>query len=470
MNILLLTDSYKVSHYRQYPPTVTNVFSYFESRTGSEYDKVVFFGLQRLVKEYLEGQVVTREKIEEAAKIFKAHFGSDDLFNRAGWEHILEKHDGRLPVVIRAVPEGTVVPVSNLLLSIENTDPKVPWLTNYLETLLCHLWHTITVATYSAEARNILLDYLEKTGDPSLVDFKLHDFGFRGVSSVESAGAGGLAHLLNFMGTDTMEALVYAKRYYNEPGMPGSAIPAAEHSTMTSWGEGDGEVKAYENMLDAYPSGLVAVVSDSWDIFKAVSDIWGGTLRDKVMSRNGCLVIRPDSGDPATTSVKLLELMGEKFGYTTNSKGFKILDPHVRMIWGDGIDNHSMTTVLENLKNHGWSADNIAFGSGGALLQKHNRDTCRFAFKCSSVTHEDGHYQDVFKRPATDPTKNSKRGRPDLYRTADGSYETKDVPDIVSRGHVSATREVFRDGKLLVNETFSDIKARLHSDSNYRSV
>ena len=240
-NILLLTDSYKVTHHKQYPPKTEKVYSYFESR-GGEFDSTVFFGLQYYLKEYLQGVVVTKEKIEEARKLVEQHLGKG-LFNESGWNYILEKHGGKLPVSIKAVKEGSLVPTDNVLMTIENTDPNCYWLTNYLETLLVQVWYGTTVATLSNHVKQLILKYLDKTGDMSLVNFKLHDFGFRGVSSVESSAIGGAAHLVNFLGTDTMSALSFIKEYY---GMDcaGFSIPASEHSTITSWGR-ENETEAF---------------------------------------------------------------------------------------------------------------------------------------------------------------------------------------------------------------------------------
>jgi len=233
-NIILQTDSYKVSHYLQYPPGTQHVYSYFESRGGA-FPEIVFFGLQYFLKRYLEGPVVTAAHIAAAEELLSSHLAADSLFNRAGWEHILKQHGGHLPVKIRAIPEGTVVPTGNVLMTIENTDPACYWLTNYLETLLVQVWYPTTVATQSRSMKQVLNASLQRTGDPSLIDFKLHDFGFRGVSSVESAGIGAAAHLVNFRGTDTLAGIVLARHYYEEE-MAGYSIPAAEHSTITSWG------------------------------------------------------------------------------------------------------------------------------------------------------------------------------------------------------------------------------------------
>jgi nicotinamide phosphoribosyltransferase len=416
-NILLNTDSYKVSMFKQYPAGTTSVYSYIESR-GGRYDSTVFFGLQAFIKEYLL-EPITQADIDVADEILTAH---GEPFNRAGWEYILDKHNGYLPLVIRAVPEGTVVPVKNVLATVENTDPECFWLTTYLETaLLRAVWYPTTVATQSKSIKNIIKDYLERTGDPSLIDFKLHDFGARGVSSMESAGIGGAAHLVNFMGTDTVSGLLYAREYYNA-GIAGFSIPAAEHSTITSWGR-ESEVNAYDNMLTQFAKSgaILAVVSDSYDVFNAASKLWGEELRQKVIDSGATVVIRPDSGDPVDVNRKLITILGAKFGYTTNSKGFKVLN-NVRLIQGDGVNELTIRSILGAFMAMGWSADNIAFGMGGALLQQVDRDTQKFAMKCSSIT-VDGENRDVQKDPITDSGKKSKAGRVSLW-TSGGEYQT----------------------------------------------
>lgn len=450
-NIIKLTDSYKVSHARQYPPGTERIFSFFESR-GGRFTTVTFFGLQYLIKKYLVGQVVTHSKIAEARDYFAKHFGNASHFNETGWRHILDKWGGVLPVEIKAVPEGTTVPTGNVLMTIENLDPEVPWLTNYLETLLSQVWYPSTVATQSREMKKLIARALAETGTPELIDFKLHDFGFRGSTSVESAGIGGAAHLVNFMGTDTLAAIDLIADYYHEE-MAGFSIPAAEHSTITSWGEA-GEEAAYENMLAQYPTGLVAVVSDSYNVFAACEKLWGDKLRDKVLGRDGTLVVRPDSGYPPEVVVKVLEILGTAFGFTVNSKGFKVLNPKVRVIQGDGIDYDMLGTVLEAMKQGGWSADNIAFGSGGGLLQKVNRDTQKFAFKCSAALVGDT-WRDVMKNPVTDPGKKSKAGRLMLVLDHSGYRTVTDDCPLFNE-----LQTVFVVGKLMKDQTFADIRAR----------
>jgi nicotinamide phosphoribosyltransferase len=452
-NILLLTDSYKVSHHKQYPPRTEAVYSYFESR-GGEFPETVFFGLQYFLDEYLAGVVVTADKIDEAAAIFEAHFPGGSFFHRAGWRHIVEAHGGRLPIRVKAVPEGSVVPTGNVLMTVENTDPDCFWLTNYLETLLVQVWYPCTVATQSRAMKQTIARYLRETGTPDQLPFKLHDFGFRGVSSVETAAQGGAAHLVNFLGTDNLAGIRQAQRYYGA-SMPGCSIPAAEHSTITAWGR-EHEADAYRNMLDQFPSGLVAVVSDSYDVLNACRAIWGKELKADIIRRDGTLVIRPDSGDPPTIVVRVLDVLGEAFGYTPNDKGYRVLDPHVRVIQGDGIDRQMLTTILEAVRANRWSADNIAFGSGGGLLQKLNRDTCRHAFKCSSVTVA-GRQRDVFKQPVTDRAKSSKRGRLKLIR-GEAGYAT--VRDTTEHPETDLLGEVFLNGELRNRQSWDAIRER----------
>jgi len=411
-NLLLNTDSYKTSHFRQYPPGTTHISSYIESRPRpGEPAEVVFFGLQMFIQEYLM-KPFTSKDIREALAICVDH---GIPFNEEGWRYIYDEYDGYLPLRIEALPEGTVSAPGTPLVQVRNTDPMVPWLTSYMETaLLRAVWYPSTVATKSRAAKKIIMQNLQKTSDDpeGQISFKLHDFGARGCTSLEQAGIGGAAHLINFMGTDTLSGIMAARKFY-DADMPGYSIPAAEHSTMTSWGR-DNEAEAYHNMLDAFPTGLVAVVSDSYDFKNAVDNIWGKVLRDEVLARDGTLVVRPDSGDPVDMVLYALESLGQSFGYTTNSKGYKVLHPKVRIIQGDGIDIPAMTTILERMAFQGWSGDNVAFGMGAGLLQHVNRDTLRFAMKASARCGKDG-WTEIFKDPITDPGKSSKRGIQKVY-------------------------------------------------------
>ena len=459
-NLILNSDSYKFSQWCQYPPKTTAVYSYIESR-GGVYDATVFFGLQAFIKEYLVGPVVTMDMIDEAEAIITAH---GEPFNREGWEYIVREHGGKLPVIIKAVPEGTVVGVKNVLATIENTDPACYWLTSFLETaLLRAIWYPTTVATNSYENKKLILDYLEKTGDPSTIDFKLHDFGARGVSSLESAGIGGAAHLVNFMGTDTVEALLFARRFYNAD-MAGFSVPAMEHSTVTSWGR-EGEVDSYRNMVkvNGKPGGIVSVVSDSYDIF-AACEKWGTELKQDVLDSGATLVVRPDSGDPATVIKKCLQILEKYFGSTKNEKGYKVLN-NVRVLQGDGINHASIRSILYTITLAGYSADNVVFGQGGALLQMVNRDDQKFAMKCSAAL-VDGEWVDVFKDPITDKGKQSKKGKLQLVEwtsSKDGvvtkSFETIDNKNEAYGVVRDVLEVVFENGVLIRDMTFDEVRA-----------
>lgn len=461
-NIILLSDSYKFSHPWQYPEGTTYLHAYVESR-GGPYGWTKFFGLQYYLKRYLS-QKITMEMVEEAKEVVEAH---GLPFDYEGWKYIATELNGNLPIRVRAVPEGSIIPNHNVLMTVENTDPKVPWVVTWVETLLLKVWYPITVATQSYKIKRIISDFMWETCDNlDGIPFKLHDFGYRGVSSNESAGIGGLAHLSNFMGTDTVEALVFGRRYYNE-SMAGFSIPASEHSTMTSWGK-DHEADAYYRMVEVFskPGSIYAVVSDSYDIVNAVDNIWGKELKGEVINSGGTLVIRPDSGDPVSVVLRIARSVDKNFGSTVNSKGYKVLN-NVRIIQGDGTHEDGIYDILKALKVDGFSAENIAFGMGGALLQGNanasiNRDTHRFAYKTSAAV-VNGQLREVYKDPITDKGKMSKRGALELILSdEDGGYKTvnRDLVSSVYLDDFGVLRTVYLDGKILVEETLSEIRER----------
>jgi nicotinamide phosphoribosyltransferase len=455
-NFILNTDSYKSSHFLQYPAGAQRVSSYIEARVGGEdepFSHALFFGLQAFLKEYL-ARPITMADLEEAEALLSQH---GEPFNAKGWRTVIERHGGILPIEIEALAEGTVAPRGTALVQVVNTDPELPWLTSYMETaLLRAVWYPTTVATVSWSARRIIKRFLDETCDDpdGQIGFKLHDFGARGVSSAESAAIGGLAHLVNFMGTDTVAALLAGRRWYGCP-MAGFSIPAAEHSTITSWGR-DNEAKAYANMLEQFGDGpLVAVVSDSYDLAHAVSHIWGRQLKDKVLAMNATLVVRPDSGDPASIVLDTIQRLMEAFGHTTNAKGYAVLNPKVRVIQGDGINLTSLGQILQVLKDARISAENVAFGMGGGLLQQLNRDTLRFAMKANAI-EIDGTWHDVFKAPATDGAKASKAGRLAVVKGADGWKTVR--RDQAAGGNL--LEPVWRQGKLLRDWSLDEVRAR----------
>lgn len=457
-NFILLTDSYKMNHHFMYPEGTQNVYSYFESRKGAKYPYTVLFGLQMILKRYFEGVIVTMEDVEEADKFCKDHFGMDN-FNRKMWEKIVKVHGGKLPLLIKSAPEGLPIPVGNVMVTVQATDPECAPLTNVIETILTHLWHSSNVATISRDLRVFIGKAFEKSVSNELMfllDFMLHDFGFRGVSSVESAGLGGAGHLVNFKGTDTIIGITYAQRYY-EAGMPGFSVPASEHSVMTSMGE-DNEYDMIERLVDKYPKGILSVVSDSYSIERVLTE-YLPKLKSKIMARDGKFVVRPDSprwkGDTAAKQIVwIANVLGSHFGETVNSKGYKELNPKVGIIYGDGLSVDEIKEAVTSLLEAGYAASTCVYGMGGGLLQKHNRDTQRNAFKCSAQ-YRDGKWINIQKKPQ-DASKMSKAGRMKLV-WCDGSHGKSLTTVSIDDPREDVLQTVFQNGEIVKNWTWDEI-------------
>jgi len=452
LSSVLDTDSYKLSHWVQYPKKTTGMSSYFESR-GGKFDKTLFFGLQYLLIKYFS-QPITIDQVKEAAEFSELH---GCPFNYGGWMLIATDLKGKLPIRIRAIPEGTVIPNKNLLLDVKYTDERFFWVVSWFETMLVRLWYPIIVATNSWYMKQDIRKYLELSSDDpeGEIAFKLHDFGSRGVTCQEQAMIGGAAHLVNFLGSDTIAGIWMANKFYNEQ-MSAFSIPASEHSTMTMWGK-DNEVEAYRNMIKKYgDKALFACVSDSWDIFNACENLWGGKLKQEVIGMNAMLVCRPDSGDPDEVVNQMLHIFENKFGAEPNRKGYKVLN-HVRVIQGDGIGRPDVNTILKRTTEDGFSATNTNFGMGGGLLQTDlNRDTNKFAFKCSWA-EIDGKSVPVYKDPVTDTVKKSKKGLMDVVRMGNGLIRT--VPQNANYPN-SILRTVYDNGEILVLDTLAEIRKR----------
>lgn len=463
-NLLLNTDSYKASHWVQYPQNTTALYSYIEARKANgSIDYNIFFGLQDFIKTYLT-QKITHADIDEAKDFFAQH---GEPFNEDGWRYIVDNYFGYLPVRIKALPEGTKIPVHNVMATLGSTDPKCAWLESYLETaVLRAVWYPTTVATNSNYCRLIIKRALNLSADDANaeISYKLHDFSARGVSSLETAAIGGMSHLVNFMGTDTISGIARAMKSYDS-GVCGHSIPAAEHSTQTAWGK-EHEYDAYLNMVKQYakPGAIFAVVSDSYDIYNAVENIWiGQGLLEMVKNAGATVTIRPDSGDPTVVPIDIIEIIAEKYGYTVNSKGYKVLPPEVRVIQGDGITPETIKIILDKLLAKGYSASNIVFGMGGGLGQLVNRDTYGFAMKCSAA-EVNGEWIDVFKQPKTDSGKNSKRGRLAFVIDETSNYSTVTIQEVEAFGYVDMLRTVYENGPVeSAYENFQTIRDRVAS-------
>ena len=412
---------------------------------------MLFFGLQYYLKKYLCNRI-TQDQIDTAER-----FASDHgvPFNKTGWQHILDNHNGFLPVRIRAIPEGSVVPIHNCLLTIENTDPICYWLPSHLETsILRSCWYGTSVATTSWRIKKLLEVYSKNTSDSgNNIDYSLVDFGSRGVSSLESAMIGGAAHLINFKATDTIVAIQMLKEYYHAIEMPGYSIPASEHSSCTSWGR-DHEVDAYRNMILKFgkQNKVFACVSDSYDIYNACENLWGTQLKQDVIDSGATLIIRPDSGDPTSVILKCLDILSDKFGYTINSLGYKVLN-YVRLLQGDGICETEIRNILDAITSSKYSIDNLSFGMGGKLLQGVNRDTHEWAVKCSAAMVDDT-WVDVYKDPIESSLKKSKRGRIGLYKV-NGDYITT-IEN--SAAGTDQLHTVFENGCIIQEYTLGDIR------------
>lgn len=466
-NVILNSDSYKVSHFAQYPQGTTDVFSYIESRGGFK-DYTVFFGLQGFIKQNLLTPI-THEDIDKAQQLIDAHLGPG-IFNREGWEYIVNEHNGYMPVRIRALPEGMKVPTKTALVTVENTDPNCYWVTSYLETaMLRSVWYPSTVATISNSIKQTILSYLEETSTEESfggIGFMLHDFGARGASSEQTAGIGGLAHLINFLGTDNMSALVTAVELYGADSAVGLSVIAAEHSTAcVNANAAERDDYAYaEKMVQILEQRvqetgqfqIVSAVADTYDVYRFTRDYIGESLRDRIMNSGGRFVVRPDSGDPTTVPIDIVEILCDKFGYEVANGQYKVLPGCIRVLQGDGIDEDMIKQILENAKKRGIAAENFVFGCGGSLLQAPNRDWAKFAMKASYAIIDDVE-KDVYKDPVTDSGKVSKKGRISTYQTADGNIVTKRTEDALPSDQ-DLLETVFVDGKLVRDQSFDAVR------------
>lgn len=418
----IFSDSYKQSHYQMYPKGLTKLYSNFTARGSrlKDVNQVVFFGLQYFLLEYLIKQFneeffnrPKQEVIDEHIRLVNPF--STGKVHTEQWEAL---HDlGYLPLKIKAVKEGTFVPIGVPMLTVTNTHPDFAWLVNFIETILStSLWQAITSATIANEYRKITTKWANETGgDLSFIDWQNHDFSMRGMSSLESAMLSGAGHLTSFKGSDTIPALVFLEKYYNATGLIAGSVGATEHSVMSCGGKED-EIKTFERLLDTFPEGILSIVSDTWNLWKVLTD-YLPKLKDKIMSRNGKIVIRPDSGIPediicgsgthperptnCDTWEKYLvnkrpewkfteseykgviELLWETFGGTINEKGYKVLDPHIGAIYGDSITLERANEICSRLESKGFCSTNIVFGIGSFTYNYNTRDTFGMAMKAT---------------------------------------------------------------------------------------
>lgn len=425
-NIILATDAYKLTHHLQYPEDMTALVSYAEARTGGRFKTITWLGLQGIILSELLSPV-TIEDINEAEAQSISVFGTDKYFNRDVWEKVVDL--GYLPIKIKALPEGVEVPEGTPLFTIESTEPWFTTTMNALETLLMHVWYPTTIATNSLHIKKMLLPIFEESSDsmdiPFSVELSVNDFGLRGATSLESAAVGGMGHLVHFRGSDNMIADKYIRDYYGTPGRAMSVL-ATEHSTATSYGDGQGEYDYLLALLTrSDENAIISIVIDSYDTFNFVDNIVGDpVLSAMIKARPGRVVLRPDSGVPEEQVLGILSRLERIFGAEINSKGYKVISHNIGVIQGDGMYLDSIEALYDEVLNHGYSADNLVVGSGGGLLQQDfNRDTQRFAIK-ACYGEKNGIPFNIQKRPSTDPTKTSKSG---LFKVIEIDGEIKTV-------------------------------------------
>lgn len=483
MNTLHLADGYKVDHRRQYPEGTSLVYSNWTPRKSrlDEVDGVVFFGLQYFIKKYLvedfDRHFFSRPKTEvlnEYRRRISAYLGPDAIT----YEHVEALHDlGYLPIEIKALPEGIVVPFRVPMFTIKNTLPEFFWITNFLETILsCVIWMPCTSATVAFQYRQKLDDYAERTGgDKEFVDWQGHDFSFRGMAGPEAAMMSGAGHLLSFTGTDTIPAIDFLEKYYGadcEKELVGGSVPATEHSVMCM-GTQTSEIDTFRRLIsEIYPAGIVSIVSDTWDYWQVITE-YVPRLKQEILARNGKVVIRPDSGDPVkiicgdpdaepgTPEYKgSVECLWETFGGSITPRGFKVLDPHIGLIYGDSITLERCEAICAQLHDKGFASTNVVFGIGSYTYQYATRDTFGFAMK-ATYGEVNGEGREIFKSPKTDDgTKKSAKG---LIRINGTANRVTGMDDSVSPAEEQGgiLKTVYKDGKLLHETTLQQIRALL---------
>ena len=494
MNAALGTDGYKLDHRRQYPEGTAFVYSNLTCRSArlsnlpeeAHQEQTVFFGLSQFIQRFVVefwAENFFKVPFEDIGFDYETHINDYLGPNQIGVEHLRQLHAyGRMPVRIKAVPEGTLVPIQVPCLSIENVKPdELPqffWVTNYLETLLsCEMWKPITSATTARAYRKLIDHYCELTGGtPEFVPFQGHDFSFRGMSGYYDACVSGVAHLTSFYGSDTVPAVPFAEKYYGAASSEviAMSVAASEHSVMCM-GTQDDEIGTFRRFItDLYPTGIVSIVSDTWDFWQVMTE-FTVELKDEILARDGKTVFRPDSGDP----VKIIcgdpdapvgsaeykgsvEVLWEIFGGTTTDKGFKTLDSHVGMIYGDSITYERCKAILEQLMAKGFSSDNIVFGIGSFTYQYVTRDTYGMAVK-ATFGIVNGEEREIFKDPKTGSGKKSAKGLLAVLQGPDGLWLRQEIPYEEYRKGVDGDimEIVFDDGQQLIKPTLEEIRERI---------
>jgi nicotinamide phosphoribosyltransferase len=478
MNPLLLTDGYKVDHRRQYPAGTTLVYSNWTPRKSriEGVNEVVLFGLQYFIKKYILEDFETyffKQPKEKVVAEYRRRINNYLGENQVGTKHIEDLHDlGYIPMVIKSLPEGSSVPVRVPMFTVYNTKPEFFWLTNYFETLLSAVvWMPCTSATIAKQYRNILDKYAAETSSaPTFVDWQGHDFSMRGMAGIEASVSSAAGHLLSFTGTDTIPAIDFLEKYYNadsDKELIGGSVAATEHSVMCM-GTTEGEFETFKRLIcKVYPKGIVSIVSDTWDLWKVLTE-YLPNLKTEIVNREGKVVVRPDSGNPTdiicgnpngrneNERKGVIELLWDTFGGTINDKGYKELIPQIGAIYGDSITIERAKDICERLKQKGFASTNVVLGIGSYTYQYNTRDTFGFAMK-ATYGEVDGVGREIFKDPITDDgTKKSAKGLMKVVREV-GKYKLIDQVSWEEEKQ-GELKEIFRDGKLLIDQSLAEIR------------
>lgn len=494
-NSMLLTDGYKLDHRRQYPVGTEYVYANWTPRSNEHLpeakDGCVVFGIQYFIKKYLieamnKGFFAVDE--ETAVQSFKRRINTFLGENNVGIEHIRALHRfGYMPLRIKSLPEGAVCPIRVPMLTVINTKPEFFWLTNFIETLMsCEFWLPMTSATTARLYRKELERHAQKTGFPKDValGFLCHDFSMRGMAGLEAAITSGMGHLTSFIGSETIPAIGAVEEYYNmdaEKELIAATVPASEHSVMCA-GSQEGEFDTFKRFItELYPKGFVSIVSDTWDLWQVVTDFIP-RLKDEILERDGRLVVRPDSGDPVhiicgyshddfenfqeeaemdyAEKKGVYELLWEIFGGAVNEQGYKVLDPHIGVIYGDSITLDRQKEIYRRLEAKGFAATNLVLGIGSYTYQYKTRDSLGFAMK-ATWCQVNGEAREIFKNPKTDSgMKKSLKGLIRVDQDEDGVYY---ATDCVSKEQEAGgcLETVFENGKLLKEVSMTEIRERL---------
>lgn len=486
INPLLLTDGYKTAHHNMYPKGTTLVYSNFTPRSlkhaPKHCDEIVSFGQQmamKIIHEAFQHDFFNQPKdvvCGEMKRELSMYLNTD--YDVSHFEALWDLQ--YLPIMVKAIEEGTVVPVKVPVLTIYNTIPEFYWITNYLETIISNLlWKPITSATIAHNYRKVLTSWQEKTDAEKswFIDWQGHDFSMRGLDSIDATISSGIGHLTSFSGSDSLPAIYGARKYYGETGFVGGSVNATEHSVMCAGGKED-EIDTFRRLLDTYPTGILSVVSDTWDLWKVCTEHLV-TLKEEIMNRDGKLVIRPDSGDPVdilcgkrwndeqnpydenvdAIEKGVVELLWDVFGGTINEQGYKVLDSHIGAIYGDSITIDRANEICARLEAKGFASTNVVLGIGSFTYQYNTRDTFGFAMKATYV-EVNGEGREIFKDPITDDgTKKSATG---LLRVTTGVGGYKLVDSQTWAGEQTGSlKPIYEDGVFYNTTTLTEIRGKL---------